>query len=53
MMLGAMARAGVVLGDKAYIERAIQAAEFVKTYLYKDGLLLRSAYSMEDGQVSV
>ncbi|XP_042889335.1 spermatogenesis-associated protein 20-like isoform X3 [Penaeus japonicus] len=53
MMLGAMARAGAVLGEKAYIERAIQAADFVKTYLYKDGLLLRSAYSLEDSQVSV
>ncbi|XP_047490222.1 spermatogenesis-associated protein 20-like isoform X2 [Penaeus chinensis] len=53
MMLGAMARAGVILGEKSYIERAIQAADFVKTYLFKDGLLLRSAYSMEDGQVSV
>ncbi|XP_037802977.1 spermatogenesis-associated protein 20-like [Penaeus monodon] len=53
MMLGAMARAGVILGEKSYIERAIQAADFVKTYLFKDGLLLRSAYSVEDGQVSV
>ena len=52
-MLGAMTRAGAVLGDDQYLQRAIEAAEFVKTHLYKDGKLLRAAYATPDSGVSL
>ncbi|XP_042214315.1 spermatogenesis-associated protein 20-like isoform X1 [Homarus americanus] len=53
MMLGAMVRAGAVLGDNTYIQRAVKAAEFVKSYLYKDDKLLRAAYAAPNDEVSL
>ncbi|XP_071525770.1 spermatogenesis-associated protein 20 isoform X2 [Panulirus ornatus] len=53
MMIGAMGRAGAVLGDETYLQRALQAAEFVKSYLYKDGKLFRAAYAAPNDEVSV
>ncbi|MCL4122185.1 UNVERIFIED_CONTAM: hypothetical protein GTU68_018160 [Idotea baltica] len=53
MMLAASARAGAVLNDKSYIERAIQAAEFVKKHLFRNGLLFRAAYKGEGEEVSL
>ncbi|XP_068243104.1 spermatogenesis-associated protein 20 isoform X3 [Palaemon carinicauda] len=53
MMLGAMAKAGSILGDEQYVQRALEAAEFVKTHLYKDGKLLRAAYAAPESGVSL
>lgn len=53
MMITAMARAGVVLGDDKYTQRALEAAAFIKTHLYEDGKLLRAAYAAKDGDVSL
>lgn len=52
-MLGAMARAGAVLGEVKYTQRALAAANFIKTYMYQDGKLLRAAYSAPENQVSL
>ncbi|KAK3855356.1 hypothetical protein Pcinc_038240 [Petrolisthes cinctipes] len=53
MMLGAMARAGAVLGEVKYTQRALEAANFIKTNMYHDGKLLRAAYSGPENQVSL
>nr|XP_053626550.1 spermatogenesis-associated protein 20-like isoform X1 [Cherax quadricarinatus]XP_053626551.1 spermatogenesis-associated protein 20-like isoform X1 [Cherax quadricarinatus] len=53
MMLGALARAGAVLGDQMYIQRALQAAEFVMSHLLKDDKLLRAAYAVPNNEVSL
>ncbi|KAG0724241.1 Spermatogenesis-associated protein 20 [Chionoecetes opilio] len=53
MMITAMARAGAVLGEEKYTRRALQAASFIKTHLYKDGKLLRAAYASPAGGVSL
>lgn len=53
MMISAMARAGVVLADEKYIQRALKAGTFIKTHLYKDGKLLRAAYAAKDGGISL
>ncbi|MBW1913925.1 MAG: thioredoxin domain-containing protein [Deltaproteobacteria bacterium] len=42
LMISAHARAGLVLGDNQYIERAVRAARFVLGHLYIDGRLFRS-----------
>ncbi len=41
LMISAFARAGMALGDAAYIEAARKAGEFVNHSMYKDGRLLR------------
>ena len=45
-MISGFARAGSVLNEDVYTQRAIQAAEFVHTHLYDTdaGILLRSCY---------
>ncbi|XP_076054255.1 spermatogenesis-associated protein 20 [Oratosquilla oratoria] len=53
MMISALSRAGVVLQEPSYLEHAIQGANFVQKYLYSDGVLLRAAYTTEDGGVSL
>ncbi|XP_069174791.1 spermatogenesis-associated protein 20 isoform X2 [Procambarus clarkii] len=53
MMLGAIARAGAVLEDETYIQRALKAAEFVMTYLYKDEKLLRAVYADTNNEISL
>ena len=42
LMISAHARAGLVLGESIYIERAVIAAEFIKKNLYEGGRLFRS-----------
>ena len=41
-MISAYARAGLILGEPKYIDRAALAAEFIKTHLIKKGRLFRS-----------
>jgi uncharacterized protein YyaL (SSP411 family) len=41
-MISAHAMAGLVLGDSQYTERAVEAARFILTHLYKGKRLLRS-----------
>ncbi|XP_063846156.1 spermatogenesis-associated protein 20-like isoform X2 [Scylla paramamosain] len=53
MMITAMARAGAVLGEEKYTQRALEAGNFIKTQLYKDGKLLRAAYASQDSGVSL
>ncbi|MGI9227870.1 MAG: thioredoxin domain-containing protein, partial [Gammaproteobacteria bacterium] len=42
LMISAHARAGLILGEQKYIERAVLAAEFIKTYLIEESRLFRS-----------
>jgi len=42
LMISAHAQAGLILGDSQYIDRAVQAAEFVLEHLYVDHRLFRS-----------
>lgn len=42
LMISAHARAGLILSEQSYIERAEKAAEFIKAHLYEDGRLFRS-----------
>lgn len=49
LMIGAFARAGLVLGDPALIERAVAAARFVLSRLAHDGRLMRS---FKDGRAT-
>lgn len=46
LMLSAYARVGAVLGDKALLERAVQAANFLQEHLWdpEQQTLLRSCY---------
>ncbi|XP_051889135.1 LOW QUALITY PROTEIN: spermatogenesis-associated protein 20 [Pristis pectinata] len=46
LMISGFARAGAVLGEKAYIRRAAQAAAFLKEHMFdlNSGQLLRSCY---------
>ncbi len=48
MMISAFAKAGLVLGEKKYIEAGKTAAEFILASLVKDGILYRS---FKDGNV--
>jgi hypothetical protein len=41
-MISAHARAGLILDEKEYIERAVKAAEFIRKNLYENGRLFRS-----------
>ncbi|XP_067672484.1 spermatogenesis-associated protein 20-like [Haliotis asinina] len=52
LMISGYARGGQVLGDTQYTTRAVKAAEFLQTHMYRGdtGVLLRSCYtSHEDG----
>ena len=42
LMISAYARAGLILGEQEYIEHAVMAAEFIKSYLIEKGRLFRS-----------
>jgi len=42
LMISAYARAGLILGEQEYIERAVMAADFIKTHLIEEGRLFRS-----------
>ncbi|CAH1116000.1 unnamed protein product [Phaedon cochleariae] len=53
LMISGFAKAGFVLKDQAYIDRGIQAAGFIKRYLYdgEEKRLLRCCYRGDDGGV--
>lgn len=53
LMLSAYARVGAVLGDKALLERAVQAGNFLKEYLWdaEKNTVLRSCYLGDDMEV--
>lgn len=53
MMIGAFARAGAVMKNKAYVERAVKAANFVKNNLFHNGQLYRVAYPDEKSTISL
>ncbi len=42
LMISAHAKAGLILGDSRYTERAVKAARFILTQLYRGNRLLRS-----------
>ena len=42
LMISAHARAGLILGESAYIDRAVQAARFILEHLYTENRLYRS-----------
>lgn len=50
LMLSAYARVGAVLGDKALLERAVQAANFLQEHMWdpEQQTLLRSCYLGDD-----
>lgn len=54
LMIAGLAQAGQGLGEKEYVEDAIKAAKFIKTYLYDKSTktLLHSCYRGEDGSVT-
>lgn len=53
LMLSAYARVGAVLGDKGLLDRAVQAANFLKEQLWDAELqtILRSCYCGEEMEV--
>lgn len=53
LMLSAYARVGAVLGDKALVERAVQAGNFLKEYLWdpEKQTVLRSCYRGDQMEV--
>lgn len=52
-MLSAYARVGAVLGDKALLERAVQAGNFLKEHLWdaEQQTILRSCYRGDQMEV--
>ena len=50
-MLSALAKAGMILGESAYVERAVRTGEFLRDHLLdaESGRLLRSCYRGPDG----
>ncbi|XP_045035802.1 spermatogenesis-associated protein 20 isoform X1 [Daphnia magna] len=55
LMISAFAKAGTVLMEDTYVERAVKAAEFVRQHLFdqQSGRLFRSCYRGGDGQGAV
>ncbi|XP_076263819.1 spermatogenesis-associated protein 20 [Rhynchophorus ferrugineus] len=53
LMISGFAKAGFVLKNQTYINRAILAANFIKKYLYDENnkVLWRCCYKAEDGQI--
>lgn len=53
LMLSAYARVGAVLGDKALLERAVQAGNFLKEHLWdaEQQTILRSCYRGDEMEV--
>ncbi|KAJ8957411.1 hypothetical protein NQ318_004891 [Aromia moschata] len=53
LMISGFAKAGFVLKDQSYINRAIQAASFIRKHMYNEENkeLLRCCYKGEDGQI--
>ncbi|CAL4110138.1 unnamed protein product, partial [Meganyctiphanes norvegica] len=53
MIMGAFARAGAVMTNKLYVDRAVKVANFIKENLYHDGQLYRVAYPDNDNTISL
>lgn len=55
LMVSGFARAGFILKDQNYINRAILAANFIKKYLYndKEKSLLRCCYKEDNGKITL
>lgn len=53
LMISGYAKAGFVLKDQSYIDRAVKAASFIKKHLYneEDKTLLRCCYRGDDGEI--
>ncbi|KAJ8923165.1 hypothetical protein NQ315_001719 [Exocentrus adspersus] len=53
LMVSGFAKAGFVLKEQAYIDRAVQAAAFIRKFLYneEDKSLLRCCYRGDDGEI--
>lgn len=53
LMISGYAKAGFVLKDQSYINRAIQAVSFIKQFLYneQDKTLLRCCYKGDNREV--
>ena len=49
LMISAYAKAGQILNDHSYTERALLAVRFVRTHMFKSGVLLRSCYASASG----
>ena len=52
MMMGSFAKAGIVLGNSSYVQRAIDNANFIEKYLWKDNKILRAVYAGENETVN-
>lgn len=54
LMISGFAKAGQVLGNSNYVQRATGAAKFARQYLYDNNskLLLRSCYKGQDNLIS-
>ncbi|CAG9864972.1 unnamed protein product [Phyllotreta striolata] len=54
LMISGFAKAGFALNDESYVKRAVQAAEFIKKYLYnEDKTLTRCCYRDGDNSISL
>lgn len=55
LMVSGYARAGFILKEQSYINRAILAANFIKKFLYneEEKSLLRCCYKEDDGRISL
>lgn len=53
-MISGFAKAGFVLKEQDYIARAVQAAKFIRKFLYDEErkTLIRCCYKGEDGGIS-
>ena len=54
LMISAYAKAGAILGDETYIQRALQTVAFIREHLCDEvnGELLRSCYVDENGGIA-
>lgn len=53
LMISGFARAAQILDDATYLDRAVRAAQFIRTHLYKveTGVLIRNGYRDDSGYV--
>ena len=51
LMISAYAKAGQVLDDDSYTDRALQTVQFLRAHMFRSasGVLLRSCYTSADG----
>ncbi|XP_021375701.1 spermatogenesis-associated protein 20-like isoform X2 [Mizuhopecten yessoensis] len=51
MMISGLAKAGQALGEEQYTQQAERAAEFLRQYMYKSDVLLRTTYCGLDEEI--